>query len=212
MKLFKKSSKTPPPSGDRFAEDRMMLGAEEEIEVAIARSVVQEKRVKIRKKKFRLALWAGGGVVVALLGYYLFAPFQGTMAYGVCKVFLEQRVQFPMHLRLSQVEQSPTNLHLGQGDKFSSWVRIWYTQLDGFGAYRLEPIQCYFHDDPELGYTALEKVTIRRREIDPEIVKSFNKTIPIIFEHPPDLTMPTPLPDKLKNLRFEINRFIKPIL
>jgi hypothetical protein len=48
--------------------------------------------------------------------------------------------------------------------------------------------------------------------VDQERVADFNQTIPMLLKNPPDLTIPPPLPDTLKNLRFEVNKFIKPIL
>src|SRR5690606_3871696 len=109
--------------------------ADAEIEEALARSSVSQKKTLARKKYFKLG---GGGVAVVLLIFFikfLFTPYNGSMAYGVCKVFLELTVQYPDHLYVSTVEE------------FDSSVRIWYTQLDSFGAYRMEPIQCYFRAD-----------------------------------------------------------------
>ena len=108
------------------------------------------------------------------------------MAFGICKVFLELNVRYPNTLRINTVEEIGT------------FVRIWYTQTDSFGEYRMEPIQCYYKPDEKLGFI-LDKVTVRRREVDPEKVNRFNKTIPIILQYPPDLTLPTPLPDSLNN-------------
>lgn len=185
---------------ERFDEERKKIAADDEIEKALARSAVQKKKGRKKRKKKK---WAIIGLVFAIFTWFLiwlFSPLTGTMAYGICRVFLEQNVQYPPHLRLSQVEQ------------FSNWVRIWYIRLDAFGEHRMEPIQCYYRRDEELGYSLLEKVTIRRQEVDREKIEKFNKTIPILLAHPPDLTLPRPLPDTLKNLRFNVNRFIRPIL
>ena len=139
--------------------------------------------------------------VIALLGYgiyLLFVPYKGTMAFGICKVFLELNTQYPQTLRLSTVEE------LGMS------VRIWYTQTDSFGEYRLEPLQCYFKPDDTYGFI-LDKVTLSRREVDPLLVSEFNKSIPTILAHPPDLTLPIPLPDSLQDLQIDTNLFRKQI-
>ena len=119
------------------------------------------------------------------------------MAFGICKVFTEMYVQFPTTLKFNSVEE------------FSTSVRIWYTHTDSFGEYIMEPIQCYYKADEQYGYI-LDKVTIRRREIDQKIVDDFNKTLPVIFANPPDLTLPVPPEDSLKNL--QINLMSRPIL
>jgi hypothetical protein len=172
--------------------------ADAEIDAAIARSSVKEKQKFTRKKQIKYAIFGVVGLLLSYGIYFLFAPYKGTMAFGICKVFLELTVQFPDELKLSTVEELPTS------------VRIWYTQIDGFGQYRMEQIQCFFKADETYG-SILDKVTIRRREVDPLVVQKFNKTLPIIFAYPPDLTMPVPLPDSLEDLQIDMKRIIRPL-
>ena len=152
----------------------------------------------LRKKQMK----QGGGALLALvLGYGIYLglkPFEGSMAYGICKVFLELNVRYPETLRLSTVEES------------GSFVRIWYTQVDSFGEYRMEPIQCYFKPDEQYGFI-LDKITINRQEVDPQKVEAFNRTLPVIFANPPDLILPTELPDSLEGLQIETDMFRVPI-
>ena len=128
----------------------------------------------------------------------LFIPYKGTMAFGICKVFLELNVQYPSTIEVSNVEE------------FATSVRVWYSHSDSFGEFRMEPIQCYFKADEELGFI-LDKVTVRRREIDPELVNKFNQSLAVVLQNPPDLTLPPPPDDSLKNLHIDINRIFKPI-
>lgn len=173
--------------------------AEEQIEAAVARSALKGKRDQAKKKQFKMAAAGVGALLIAFSGYYLFKPYEGGMTFGICKVFLERSVRYPSHLILGSVE------------KFDTSVRIWYTQVDAFGEYRLEPIQCYYKPDDTQGYI-LEKITINRRELDTQVVEEFNKVLPIIREYPPDLTIPYPLSDSLEDLQIDSTMFRKPIL
>jgi hypothetical protein len=172
--------------------------ADAEIDALIANSALEEKKKLKRKKTFKLGVYGGIGLLLALGCWYLFAPFKGGMAFGICKVFLELSVQYPEMLKLSTVEEMEDS------------VRIWYTQLDSFGQYRMEPIQCFFKNDETQG-TILSKVMVRRREVDPAIVDKFNKSIPTILANPPDLTLPTPLPDSLRSLQIDPLLYMRPI-
>ena len=160
----------------------------DEIEAAVAASKVKEEKQKKQKSFMKR-----GGIALAILlvgyfVYYLMQPYKGSMAFGVCKVFIELHVQYPTTLKLSSVEE------------FSTSVRVWYTHTDSFGEYIMEPIQCYFKADDTYGFI-LDKVTIRRREFDQQVVDDFNNSIGVVFANPPDLTIPYPLDNVLKNLK-----------
>lgn len=171
---------------------------EEQIDAALAQSSLQAKRAKQKKQQFKYGLIAAGVLLVSYVIYWGFKPYQGSMAFGICKVFLEGQVRFPSLLRVSTVEE------------FDTFVRIWYTQVDSFGEYRMESIQCYYKQDPERG-TVVDKVLINRREVDPRKVEDFNRSLSVILAHPPDLTIPPPLPDSLQNLQLDTNSFRKPV-
>ena len=172
---------------------------EEQIEAALAASSQQAKRQARRKKKFRRLIAVVAVFFLAFIAYYLFKPFKGSLPYRVCKLFLENSVVYPQHLRLSTVEE------------FETSVRIWYTQIDSFGEYRLEPIQCYFRKDPDRG-TILDKVLINRREVPASKVENFNRALPAIVRLKMDLTLPIPLPDNLKDLQSSPGSFRKPVI
>ncbi len=111
----------------------------DEIEATLSRSRLAVEKRKQRMNVLKLAI---AGVVLCLLGwfvYYLFAPYKGGKPYGICRTFLEMNVQFPQDLRLSSME------------KFEDSIRIWFLQVDAFGEYRMENIQCYYkkHDYSE---------------------------------------------------------------
>ena len=173
--------------------------AVKEIDAIVAKSAVKEKKDKLRKKRIIRGIQI---TVVSLLGYgiyLLFVPFQGGPAFGVCKIFLELNARFPTMLRLSTVEE------------FATSVRIWYTEVDSFGEYKLQPIQCYFKPDEVLGLV-VDKITIDRRDVDPVKVEDFNRSLPVVLQNLGDLTLPSPLPDSLDGLKIETEKFLKPIL
>lgn len=129
--------------------------------------------------------------IVAFLGYgywYLSQPTVGSIGFGMCKVFLERWVQYPDELRISTVTE------------FRDSARIWYVQTDSFGQYRMEQMQCYYANTPEKGFH-LEKIELNRREMDPQLVEGFNKSIPAIRMTEEYLHIPWPLPDKLQNMQ-----------
>ncbi|MEM7651029.1 MAG: hypothetical protein AAF204_02965 [Pseudomonadota bacterium] len=166
----------------------------EEIEAALKRSKLAEAQKKKRKKQFKYGLLAALAAFLSWGVYYLFKPYQAGPIYGVCRTFLELQVQFPQDLRISTVED------MGMS------ARIWYTQLDAFGEYRMESIHCFFRQDDALG-AALERVTINRRDVNSKVIEAFNPTIPIVLANPPDLTIPYPLPDSLQNLQINTDAF-----
>ena len=166
----------------------------EEIEAALARSKFAEAKKKKKKKLFKYGLIAGALCVVSFLGYGFFRPYTAGQTYGICRTFLELNVQFPQEVRVSLIYD------LGMT------MRILYTQLDAFGQYRMETIECIFRPDDVTG-AALERVSVDRREVDQKKVEAFNKTIPIILANPPDLTIPAPLPDSLEGLQFQTDNF-----
>ena len=185
--------------GAKSGGEEVKNSAEEEIDSAIEKSKVKAEKSKLMKLRLKVGGAIGGVVVVGALIFMLFLPAQGTMAFGLCKIFIELNSQYPQTIRLSTVEEVGLS------------VRIWFTQVDSFGEYRLEPMQCYFKQDDKLGFI-LDKVTINRREIDPEIIARFNTSIPVILQNPPDLSLPNALPDSLDSLQFQFEKFRKPIL
>lgn len=162
-------------------------------------SPLAQKKKQERKKKFKRIIYLG---IAGFLGYgvyWLVKPYQSGMEYGVCKTFVEQNVPYPKTIYYSEVIP------------FNDSVRIWFSHNDSFGEFRLEPIQCYFgaHEQYGMGIT---RITIGRREIDPEIVERFNHGLPAIFAYPPDLVYPTPLPNDPAELQFDFERYRKDIL
>lgn len=153
-------------------------------------------------------LMIGGGVLlgILLLGFGYIAmtmPRQGSMFYGACKTFLELYVEYPEYLRLTDVYEFPK--------ENSSSVRIWFTQLDGFGQYRMEPLECFYKSGPK-GNFYLDKITLNRREIDPAKVGAFNKLLPTLQQIDIDLSYPPAIPLNINGLKFNPDKYRRKIL
>lgn len=181
-----KTVKNKVPKGDEFSK-------------TVKQSRVQAEKKRQLKKKVILGVVAGFVLFLVAAYTYLMTPYKGGMTYGICKVFLERKVTFPSTLELKGVED------------FGNSVRIWYMTIDSFGNNRMEPIQCYFKTDATSGYLQIDKVKIRRRDVDQNIVDDFNKTIPALYAYPPDLSLPYTSTDTLQNLHYEVNQYRKPI-
>ena len=164
------------------------------IDEAMATGKMGEQKKAARKKQFKMGLYGGLAALVAWGGFYLFKPFEAGVTFGICKTYLETNVQFPQYLRLSSIEE------------FESYIRIWYTQLDAFGEYRMENIECHFAYDDQRG-SYVEKIMIDRREEDPAKVEKFNTVLPVVLASPMDLTRPQKLPDSLGDLQLDADAF-----
>jgi hypothetical protein len=199
-KSLKKNGKKDNTLNIEDALPAVELSPEKEIEAVVASS--DAKKAADIKKKFQMK--AGGAaaafLVISLLVYMAMQPSKGSMAYGICKTFIELNVRFPTTLRLSTVEE------------LGSSVRIWFTSSDTFGSYRLELIQCHYKADPtgQVPFM-LERIVRNRRELDSSAVERFNRVLPALFANPPDLTLPTPITDSLLNIQFETDKFRVPI-
>jgi hypothetical protein len=175
-------------------EIKEKLVEQDELEKVLSTSAIGEARAAKKKQIFKYGLWAAGGGVLVWLGMYLFAPYQAGVTYGICKVYLETTLRFPQELRVSTVED------------FGDSVRLWYTQVDAFGEYRMESIQCYYKMDPQLG-AQIDKILVNRRPVDLQKIKDFNKILPVVMANMPDLTYPSALPDSLNDLQIDTDLF-----
>lgn len=167
----------------------------DEIDEALAQGKLAEKKKRFRKKMIKRTSIGIGVVLFGLFLIWGFAPFKGGITFGICKVYLETHVRFPKHLRLSKV------------DNFADSVRIWYTQIDPFGEYRLENIQCFYGYDEDAKSSIIERIAINRRDVPQHKLDAFNKTLGIIAANPPDLTYPKRLPDSLRDLQINADEF-----
>lgn len=180
---------------DALAEEISGPAAVEE--PATPSALADKKKKERRKKRIRLAQGAGL-LLFCYVAYLLFIPHKGGLNFGACKVFLELYVRYPDTLNLSTVED------------FGDSYRIWFTEVDAFGQYKLEQMQCYYRPDDNTGF-ALKRVTVDRRDVDQKVVEDFNRSIPVITKFPPDLTLPLPIPDSLQDIQIDTDKFRRKI-
>ena len=136
-----------------------------------------------------------GILLLTLLMMKACAPAQGSILYGVCSAFLEQQLQYPEMMEKNYVEQ------------YGSGVRIYYTQVDGFGQYLNEFIECSFAQDQKRGLylsavvfntikSVTKKTTIKDKgylyKVEKKYINHFNESgsIQAIISSEPDLTLP----------------------
>lgn len=170
---------------------------EQEISGKPASPLADKKKSQKRRRRIRAAQGAGF-LLLCYIFYLLFIPFTGGMNFGACKVFLELYVRYPQSLNLSTVED------------FGESYRIWFTETDAFGQYRLQQIQCFYRPDETTGF-AIDRVAIDRRDVDQKIVEDFNRSLPVVLAFPPDLTYPKAIPDSLSDIEIDTDKFRRKI-
>jgi hypothetical protein len=132
------------------------------------------------RKKIKQVLYGALGVILLVIVLSIFScqPKTGPMAYGICSTFLELTTPYPNTLNYTELEGSRTAL------------RIYFTNIDPFGEYKLEMIECTFGPDEAGTGMKLTQVTRNRRPVDSRLVSKFNETLPIIMASDPYLVVP----------------------
>lgn len=162
-------------------------------DLARVRRADQKRRTgKGGGKEFNWKIWTGGGTVLVLLMLALISPSpqEGTMRYGLCKVFLELQLYHPETLNIASVSESPKG------------ARIRYSHVTAGGDLKLGMIDCTYEMDSVRGIR-LTQASIDRQPLPKETVNKFNTGISSIMaeENRPDLTYPPPLTGELTKLK-----------
>jgi len=138
---------------------------------------------KMSPQKKKRLYWGGGIAFFFLIIVMAFMPAQGSIRYGICRVYVELNEQYPDQISYLGVED---------------WdpVRIFYKKTDPFGVSSINSIDCFFKRDVAGNFlNEILRVDIngksRLYEAEkPENVKKFNSSISAIVTNPPDLTLP----------------------
>lgn len=162
----------PPPPERSYAPD-MSLDA------ALVKEARKGKPQNPAQKNARQIMYGAIGVVllISVLVIYSMQPKKGSMAFGICSTFLELNTPYPETLNYTELEGSNTA------------VRIYFSNIDPFGEYKHEMIQCTFGPDEKMGMKMTE-VERNRRRVDPQLVEKFNLTLPTIMASDPYLVLP----------------------
>lgn len=137
-------------------------------------SLTTGKKKKTKKGRWKIFVLVAV-ILVGVFVWYGTQPIKGTIHVGICRSFIELKLEYPDTLRLSAI------------DSFESTLRIFYTFTDAFGGQRSSIIECTFNPD-----TTLKEIVIDRQKIPAEKVQAFNATIPYIVAANPDLVVPPP--------------------
>ncbi len=141
-----------------------------------------------KKKKSKRLYYIGvpAALLTALVIFGLM-PIKGTIKYGICKVFIEQRTTYPEHLRFLSLLERPND------------ARIEYTLINEFGETQFNTILCVYSTDPNAGLV-LSDVILNRKKLDRAELAAFNKSIPAILAYPPEIKAPLKLSEDLMDL------------
>lgn len=141
------------------------------------------------KKKSRKLLYAAIAIaILSLIIYVGLIPPKGSIKFGICQVFIEKTLSYPLQFRVVSAYEKPNE------------VRMEYTTINEYGEYMLSQVACVFRPDPVTTW-ALTEVQVSRKKLPQEMVDAFNPTIPAILLNPPDLTLPYVPSEKLIDLQ-----------
>jgi hypothetical protein len=154
-----------------------------------------KKKKKIKKK------YIAYGVIglISLIVWAGMQPLTGTIEYGVCKTLAELKIKYPDTMRTNSVQY------------YDRALRVYFTSIDGYGQDKLEFIECTFKPDPDVGFV-LEAAQFNRTILTEAEIALFNKSIPSILAFPPDLALPHPSEDALKDFVVDESMIGQPVL
>lgn len=142
-----------------------------------------------KKKKSNKLLYAAIGIpIFSLIMYVGMMRPQGSIKFGICQVFIEKTLSYPLEFRVVSAYEKPNE------------VRMEFTTINEYGEYILSQVACVFRPDPVTTW-ALTEVQLKRVKMPQELIEAFNPTIPAILANPPDLTLPFVPSDNLMDLQ-----------
>ena len=171
---------------------------EESPELSLTEKLREKKRLKKKKTIKKVSF----GTFTVLFGFFLywgFMPFQGTVPYAMCKILIELNISFPETLKFKEVAELRT------GD-----VRIWFTHIDAFGAYRQDPFICSFGVDPETEKSIITRAKWGTIDLDQKQLDTFNTIMPyMVAGGYYDTTYPAALPESIEDMKLETDKYRK---
>ena len=174
---------------------------EDEPKLSLAEKLKEKKKLQ-RKLMIKRGLQGFGLVTFLYFAWFLFKPFKASAEYGICHTLLELHVPYPHTLYVSEMRI-----------KRDGAMELWYTHIDAFGGYRMEPFICrveYF-PDPETNVPTprVTELKFNKVIVDPERLAFLNNAMPYFIAYPLIKNYPAPLPDSLADLQFDTEKFRK---
>jgi hypothetical protein len=174
---------------------------EDEPKVSLAEKL-REKRKLQRKKMTKRVMQIAGGLFFCYIMWLGFKPFKASAEYGICRTMLELHIPYPHTLYVSEMRI-----------KRDGTLELWYTHIDAFGEYRMEPLLCRieYHADPETNLPTPKVTELKFNKINlgPERLAFLNNAMPYFVEFPLIQVYPAALPDSLADLQIDSERFRK---
>lgn len=180
---------------------------EEEGNLKSALSEKLESEKKARKKKARkryiqlifLGLFAFG------IWWLFFNKREASPKYGVCHSILELMVPYPHTIRVSELKKT---------DKTESDMLLWYTFIDAFGGYRFEKFICDIdrvprEDKPQKKYWKVNRLALNKVDLDKKTLAEIEQSLVYFDKNPLILTYPRKLPNSLRGLKFNFDKFYR---
>lgn len=148
----------------------------------------------VRPKKRSKKPFIIGGVIFMVIALIIISliPKKGGIYYGLCKSFVELNDPYPQSLEWVMAYESGTAVILD------------YNKTDAFGARTLNQIRCFFKDGGN-NKIELDRVKVNGKTDAPlgnqTNIDRFNRGIIALIKHPPDLTLPSGLPQNVKDYK-----------
>ncbi len=171
----------------------------DEPKISLADKLREKKKLQ-RKKTTKRVLQIGGGLLFCYAVWFLFKPFKASAEYGICRTMLELHIPYPHTLYVSEMRIKRDGI-----------LELWYTHIDAFGEYRMEPLLCRveYHADLEtnLPVPRVTELKFNKISLGPERLAFLNNAMPYFVEFPLIQTYPAALPDSLGDLQIDSESF-----
>jgi len=100
-------------------------------------------------------VFLGGLVVIALIGYLIYASMpntrEGTWRYAICKTFLERYSQYPTELKILTVAEKQNSAQIG------------YLTINSYGSQESALMECFYNTDQR--GVSISRVTLDRKPL-----------------------------------------------
>jgi len=174
---------------------------EDEPKISLAEKLKEKKKLQ-RKKMTKRTLQVIGGLFFAYVIWFMVKPFKASAEYGICHTILEMYIPYPHTLYVSEMRI-----------KRRGELELWYTHIDAFGEYRMEPLICRVehYTDPETNIVMpkISELKFNKVNVDPERLAIINNAMPYFVANPQIKNYPAALPDSLAALQIDAEKFRK---
>ncbi|MCK5374251.1 MAG: hypothetical protein KAJ40_03120 [Alphaproteobacteria bacterium] len=171
---------------------------EDESQNSLVEKLTEKRKIQ-RKKTFRRIMLACLLLLFGCATWFLFKPFKASADYGICHTMLELMLPYPHTLYVSEVKIKRTGT-----------MELWYTHIDAFGEYRMEPFICNIqHDAANNNAPVITELRMNKISIPQERLAFLNNAMFYFVANPRAFNYPVELSDSLAGLQIETEKFRK---